>query len=141
MYILQRGLHGLTRGDAKIVRETAFQRVRGARDSVDLGLALHLLGDSYAHETNGRMAPTGIGHGLTTLGIWLFMAVSNGIANDDHFNPDQITHVPQKFRDYAMTAMGLLAERNGLTGEQLERARDEFSKQLDQVLSSSVVDE
>lgn len=83
MVAVQQLLHGLTGGDSRAVQAVAREAVRQLHDKANsspdlnaqcaLGFALHLYGDSFAHTEltwrqsahpeQGRMYPTGIGHG------------------------------------------------------------------------------
>src|SRR3954454_20752191 len=69
---VQRGLHCLTGADWDA--ETNKRRCLSLslpvdKDCLEFGLALHALGDSFAHRDHDthRMYPTGVGHGLETL--------------------------------------------------------------------------
>lgn len=80
MVTIQQLLHGLTGGSSAAMRAVAVDAVRGARAGVEaarrdptaradalcaLGFALHLYGDSFAHQrlkNPSRMYRTGIGH-------------------------------------------------------------------------------
>lgn len=60
----QARIHALSGGDPEEERKKSFDQVRGATTLADKGLALHRLGDSFAHtrKSGKKMFPKGVGH-------------------------------------------------------------------------------
>jgi hypothetical protein len=100
----QRGVHALTGGSSIYERAKSTDMVSDAGSTSQLGLALHRLGDSYAHtrrSDRNRMYNTGYGH------------VFSG---DDGHGADKISNRPELYRAYTQDLAKSLGARLGFEG-------------------------
>jgi hypothetical protein len=123
---LDEGLHGLTGGSSDAVREAAERAARHAQGIAELGAALHLLGDAYAHtRTRGQPVETQyqqpIGHAPADC-MGMCMHVDN-LGND-----------PQTAMRYAEHLWSVLAERASVS----EHDRGQSPEVMDQMRAAFV---
>jgi RHS repeat-associated protein len=100
----QRLVHALTGGNSAYERAQSAGMVADAESTLQLGLALHRLGDSYAHsrlDDPSRMYSTGLGHAFTK---------QSGHA------PDKIANRPELYKQYVSQLEGALGGRLGFKG-------------------------
>jgi RHS repeat-associated protein len=100
----QRAVHALTGGNSAYERSKSAGMVANAESTLELGLALHRLGDSYAHsrlDNPSRMYSTGIGHAFTGQG---------------GHEPDKIANRPELYKQYVGQLEEALGGRLGFKG-------------------------
>ncbi len=89
------------------------------RDPLAIGLLGHPLGDSYAHCPNrGKCFDTGWGHARPSI-----------LGND----PDVIQNRPNDYLEYAQTQVGVFAELNGASPEEIARLKASVRSALQDV--------
>jgi RHS repeat-associated protein len=91
--------HALTGGRSSAERDISEVSIENATSTFDIGLAIHRLGDSYAHSrvgNEGQMYSAPFGH------AW-----------DSEFgkDPDQIANRPWLYKEYAQRLAGALSDR------------------------------
>ena len=100
----QRNVHALTGGSSAYERMKSADMLSEAGSTLQAGLALHRLGDSYAHtrlDNRNKMYNTGFGHAFTDEG---------GHA------PDKIRNRPELYKAYTQHLAQALGDRLGFKG-------------------------
>ncbi len=104
----QQRIHALTGGSSSVERASSYASVLGSTTSADLGIALHRLGDSYAHSKVGNESQ------MYGASFW-----SIGHSWDSLFgtDPDLISNRPGLYRQYTNQLAGALSARFGFKGK------------------------
>jgi hypothetical protein len=140
--MIQRGLHCLTGADSD--NETNYRTSRLLASNVNkpefFGLAIHALGDSFAHRVRGRegtmySVPFGHGEDLARKDALASIADRNQHFMDWGTWVDNINHRKELYERYGITLYGILKKKsgkNGVNDADVKNALNRFSESPDE---------